>query len=59
MRKKEWYTVKAECIKESATITAKKGDKMIVAKVKSYGLAYVAAMAISETLGEYFAITID
>lgn len=47
MAKKVWYQIEIECIKFNPSIDLKVGEKQIVAKVKSYGLAYHAAMAIS------------
>lgn len=47
MAKKEWYLIQVECIKFNPSLDLKVGEKVIVAKVKSYGLAYVAAKAIS------------
>ena len=48
MAKKQWYQIEIECIKFNPSIDLKVGEKHVVAKVKSYGLAYHAAMAISE-----------
>lgn len=39
MSKKEWYSIEIECIKESALITYNVGEKIVIAKVKSLGLA--------------------
>lgn len=56
--KKQWYIIESECIKYNPSLTCKVGEKTVVAKVKSYGLAYAVAQAIAETLGESFSITI-
>ena len=56
--KKQWYQIEVECIKFDPSLTCKVGEKTVLAKVKSYGLAYAAAQAISQTLGESFTITI-
>ena len=59
MKDCKWYEIEATCIEENSGITARLGEKKVVAKVESYGLAYVSAMAISETLGKYFSIAIN
>ena len=58
MRKKEWYNIEIECIKFNPSIDLKVGDKKIVAKVRSYGLAYHAAMAISGVYKDNCSVTI-
>ena len=47
MRKKEWYNIEIECIKFNPSIEMRVGEKKIVARVKSYGLAYATAQTIS------------
>ena len=46
MAKKIWYNVEVECIKESANCTMRKGEKEVIAKVKSKGLAHVTAIGM-------------
>ena len=48
MAKKQWYCVEVECIRETPELTMRKGEKQIVAKVNSLGLAYVTANAIDK-----------
>lgn len=48
MAKKQWYLIQIECIKFNPSIDLKVGEKKIIAKIKSQGLAYVAAQAFSE-----------
>lgn len=54
--KKEWYNIYMECIKESATVTAKIGEVIHVGKIKSEGLAYVTCKAIQETVKDNFKV---
>ena len=69
MAAKQWYQIEIECMKYQASSTMLVGEKNIVAKVKSEGLAYkVASGADSRTIlatslqeiykTEYFKITI-
>lgn len=58
MAKKQWYSIEIECIKFNPSIDLKVGEKHIVAKVKSYGLAYAAAQAISGVYKDNCAVTI-
>lgn len=53
---KQWYNIYMECIKYSASITAKVGEINHIGKVKSEGLAYVTCKAIQESVGEYFKV---
>lgn len=48
MAKKEWYSIEIECIKYNSSMDLKIGEKRIVAKVKSKGLAFVTANAINK-----------
>lgn len=41
--KKQWYLIEIECIKFNPFCTLKVGEKNIVAKVKSKGLAFLTA----------------
>ena len=47
MAKKEWYNIEIECIKFDPVVEMRLGEKKIVARVKSYGLAYHVAVTIS------------
>ena len=58
MRKKQWYLIEIECIKFNPSIDMKIGEKQIVAKVKSLGLAYTTANAISGIYKDNCAVTI-
>ena len=58
MSKKVWYQIEIECIKFNPSFDMKVGEKQIVAKVKSYGLAYAAAQAISGIYKDNCAVTI-
>ena len=60
MSKKQWFTVEVECVKYSASSTCKVGEKWTVAKVKSYGLAFIVAEHLQETTykPEYFKVSI-
>ena len=59
MRKKLWYTILIECIKDNASYNMEIGNIMELARVKSIGLAYHIANTL-ETIykPEYFKITI-
>lgn len=46
--KKQWYEIEIECIKFSPAFNMKVGEKEIVAKVKSKGLAFIAANSIAK-----------
>ena len=48
MSKKQWYEIEIECIKFDPSFNMTVGEKQIVAKVKSKGLAFVAANAIGK-----------
>ena len=54
--KKEWYNIYMECIKESATVTAKLGETINIGRIKSKGLAYITCTAIQETVKENFKV---
>lgn len=54
--KKQYYTIYAECIKDSASIDNKVGEVITLGKIKSKGLAYVTCMAIQETMGEHYKV---
>ena len=54
--KKVWYNVYAECVKYNPSLTAKVGEVVEVAKVKSEGLAYTVCKTVQETMGEYFKV---
>ena len=58
MSKKIWYNVEIECIKDNPAFILKVGEKDIVARVKSYGLAYGVAMEISKIYGNTVKVTI-
>ena len=58
MAKKEWYTIEIECIKFNPSFNMKVGERQIIAKVKSYGVAYVTAQAISGIYKDNCAVTI-
>lgn len=58
MAKKEWYTVEIECIKFNPSMNMDIGEKRIVAKVKSKGLAFVTANAIAKLYDGYCYVTI-
>lgn len=58
MRKKEWYLIEIECIKYNPSLSMKIGEKQIVAKVKSYGLAYATAQTISGVYKDNCSVTI-
>lgn len=45
---KQWYLIEIECIKFNPSIDMKIGEKQIIAKVKSQGLAYIVAQSFSE-----------
>ena len=48
MAVKQWYLIEIECIKFNPSFNMKVGEKQIVAKVKSKGLAFVTANAIAK-----------
>ena len=50
MSKKQWYVIEVECVKEHCTLTCTVGEKFIVAKIKSKGLAYSTAKHLQDTL---------
>ena len=54
--KKQWYNIYMECIKESATVTAKVGEIEQIGKIKSEGLAYQTCKAIQETVKDNFKV---
>lgn len=54
--KKQWYNIYMECIKESPSITSKLGDKTLIGKIKSEGLAYVTCETVQKSVGEYFKV---
>ncbi len=57
MAKKEWYTIEIECIKDSALITYSRGEKVVVAKVKSLGLAHIVCNELRKVYtAEHFII---
>lgn len=59
MAAKQWYMVEIECIKFNPSCTLNVGEKSIVAKVKSYGLAYNVAQFLQTIYNnEYFNIKI-
>lgn len=58
MSKKVWYTVEIECIKFNPSFDMKVGEKQVVAKVKSYGIAYAVAQTISGIYKDNCAVTI-
>lgn len=58
MAKKEWYTIEIECIKFNPSFDMTIGEKQIIAKVKSYGLAYTAAQAFSAVYKDNCVVTI-
>ena len=55
---KIWYEISAECIKENSGLTCKAGDKEVLAKVKSKGLAEMSRQVFEKVYGENFKITI-
>lgn len=56
---KQWYTIETECIKYNASLSMLVGEKIIVAKVKSKGLAYYTAQTLENIYKpEYFKISI-
>ena len=59
MSNKIWYSIEIECIKFNPFCTLLVGEKSIVCKVKSYGLAYNIAQFLESVYNkEYFTITI-
>lgn len=59
MAAKQWYSIEIECIKFNPSCTLKVGEKSVVSKVKSYGLAYNVAQFLESVYNkEYFQITI-
>ena len=59
MAAKQWYMVEIECIKFNPACTLLVGEKSIVAKVKSYGLAYNVEQFLETIYNkEYFNISI-
>jgi hypothetical protein len=48
MSKKIWYEIELECIKDNANFSCVAGEKQIIAKVKSVGLAYQMALKLQE-----------
>lgn len=58
MSKKVWYQIEIECIKFNPSFDMKVGEKQIVAKVKSYGLAYAAANTIKDIYKDNCSVTI-
>ena len=50
MAKKQWYTIEVECVKVcNNTSCYSVGEKFIVAKIKSIGVAYIVAKHLHET----------
>ena len=58
MSKKQWYQIEIECIKFNPSFDMKVGEKQIVAKVKSQGLAYITANTIKDVYKDNCAVTI-
>lgn len=58
MGKKLWYDVEVECIKYDALSTMLVGEKDIIARVKSKGLAIITAQSIKRVYGERFNVTV-
>lgn len=58
MSKKVWYQIEIECIKFNPSFDMKVGEKQIVAKVKSYGLAYTTANTIKDVYKDNCNVTI-
>lgn len=59
MTKKVWYSIEIECIKETAASTLRVGEKDLVCKVKSKGLAFLVAADLEKTYKqEYFKIIV-
>jgi hypothetical protein len=59
MSKKVWHEIEIECIKFNPSLTMKVGEKTIVAKVKSVGLACHVVVSMEKVYKpEYFKITI-
>lgn len=58
MGKKVWYEIEIRCIKDSVAFSMRTGETQTVAKVKSYGLAYVTAQAISNVYKDTCTVTI-
>lgn len=58
MAKKEWYNIEIECIKFDPSLTMRVGEKQIVARVKSYGLAYAVAQTVSGIYKDNCSVTI-
>ena len=60
MAKKQWYLIETECIKFNPSLTCKVGEKTVVAKVKSPGLAcFITAELEKIYKPEFFKITIN
>ena len=60
MAAKQWYSVEVECIKFNPSLTVKVGEKTVVAKVKSSGLAYSVASHLIRAVypTEYFKVSV-
>jgi hypothetical protein len=58
MAKKEWYSIEIECIKETATFDMLLGEKQVIAKVKSMGLACFIVASIEKLYKNNCIITI-
>ena len=58
MSKKQWYQIEIECIKFNPSFDMKVGEKQVIGKVKSYGLAYAAANAIKDVYKDNCSVTI-
>ena len=58
MSKKVWYQIEIECIKFNPSFDMKVGEKQVVAKVKSSGLAYITASAMKEVYKDNCNVTI-
>ena len=54
MAAKQWYTIEIECIRFNACHTMQVGEKMVIAKVKSLGLAHVVCAEIRKVYNPYY-----
>ena len=59
MANKVWYQIEVECIKSNASYSMEVGEKTVVAKVKSMGLACHVAYAMEKVYNpKHFNVTI-
>lgn len=58
MSKKQWYQVEIECVYVSPGFNMVLGEKQVIAKVKSQGLAYTVANTIAKVYEKNCTVTI-